>query len=351
MKTPLLPVAGLSAALLLSACGAAESGDDARPSVVASFYPVQVVAERVGGDLIDLTVLTEPGGEPHDLELSPRQVADVQDVDVVLYQSDFQAAVDEAIEQADRDAGTVVDFAEGVELRPAEDDGHDHGAEDEHSEEEGHDHTDEEESHEGHDHADEDESHEGHDHADEESDEHSGHDHGGLDPHLWLDPANLVPAAEATAEALAAADPDHAEDYRANAATLIEELEALEDEIDEGLASCEVDVVVTSHAAFGYLTGPHGLEQVSIAGINPGTEPSASRLAEIADLVESEGITTVFTETLVSPAVARTIADEAGVETATLDPLEGLSEDTQDEDYFSIMRANLDALQKANSCS
>ncbi len=318
-----------SSALVLAACGGgggADDGDAVR--VVASFYPLQYVSERVGGDLVDVEPLTSPGVEAHDLELSPRQVADVQDADVVVYQAGFQTAVDEAIEQADRAESTTVDSVADVELLEESEEAahdHDHGdeehAEDEHAHEEGED---------------------AHDHA---------HDHGGVDPHVWLDPANLEPVANAVADALAEADPDNADTYAANAEELVADLTSLDDDLSAGLRTCEVRDIVTSHAAFGYLANAYDLVQVPIAGLDPSNEPSASQLAAISDLVREEGITTVFTETLVSPAVAQTVAREAGVETATLDPIEGLSDDTADQDYLSIMRTNLETLQKANRCS
>jgi zinc transport system substrate-binding protein len=324
----LRPAALLAATtLLLTACGGA-GADAGKVSVVTSFYPVQFVTERVAGDRADITNLTAPGGEPHDLELSPRQVAEVQDADLVVYQKGFQTAVDEAVEQADRPKDATVDAADGVELIEESQEAH---------AEEGHDHAEEE----GHDHA---EGEEGHDHGHD-------HDHGGVDPHLWLDPTNLEPVTEHVRDALVELDPDHAGEYRANADALLAELRSLDEELRTGLAECQVRDIVTSHAAFAYLARAYDLVQVPIAGIDAGTEPSGAQLAEITDLVKRDGITTVFTETLVSPAVARTVAREAGVRTATLDPIEGLTKATSDEDYLSIMRTNFATLKKANRCS
>lgn len=332
MRRPAVLLA--SCALVLAACGGTGGADGGKVSVVTSFYPVQFVTERVAGDNAEITNLTAPGGEPHDLELSPRQVADVQDADLVVYQSEFQTAVDEAVDQADRAKGTTVDSADGVTLIEEADEEH---VEEGHSAEEDHAHEE--------DHADE----EGH--SDEEGHDHEGHDHGGVDPHVWLDPKNLEPVTEHVRDALIEIDPDHADDYRANAEALLGDLATLDEDLTTGLADCKVRDIVTSHAAFAYLAQAYDLTQVPIAGIDPGTEPSAAQLAEISDLVKADGITTVFTETLVSPAVANTVAREAGVQTATLDPIEGLTEETSDEDYLSIMRTNLATLQKANDCS
>ena len=300
-----------SCALVLAACGSggsSDGGSDGRLSVVTSFYPLQYVTERIAGDHADVTNLTKPGGEPHDLELSPKQVASVQDADLVVYQDEFQTAVDEAVKEADREPGTTVDAADGVDRIEESEEAHAEGEEE-------------------------------------------GHDHGGVDPHLWLAPTNLEPLTEHVRDALVKLDPDHADEYEANAAALVADLQKLDGEYRAGLKTCKVRDIVTSHAAFAYLARAYDLVQIPIAGIDPSTEPSAAQLAEISDLVKRDGITTVFTETLVSPAVARTVAREAGVRTATLDPIEGLTKDTSDEDYLSIMRSNLAELQKANSCS
>jgi len=315
MKTPLALLSAV-ALLPLAACGS--SGDDGKPTVVASFYPYAYVAEQVGGDLVDVQNLTSPGVEPHDLELRPKQVAAVQDADLVIYQHEFQAAVDDAVDQAGRKASGTVDVADLVKLHAGTDEHEDdeHEAEDEHGHEDEHD-----------------------------------HDHGALDPHAWLDPHNLEPVAQNVADKLAALDPDHADTYRANADRLIAELQKLDADFAAGLADCERNTIVTSHAAFGYLAARYGLEQLPIAGIDPSNEPSGRQLAMITDEVKQHGITTVFTEELVSPANARTIASATGVKVATLDPIEGLGPDTKDETYLTLMRHNLDALREANSCS
>ncbi|NED99954.1 metal ABC transporter substrate-binding protein [Phytoactinopolyspora halotolerans] len=364
---PALAVSGL----ILASCGSDDgSGDGAAsssdgPTIAAAFYPMAFVAEHVAGDLADVENLTQPGTESHDLELTAQQVGAVADADLVLYLEEFQPAVDEAVAQ--NGSGAVVDAASVVELRPDEhdhageeaDDEHDHDEEDADADEEtGDDHAEDEHDDDGHDEDAEDE----HDHADEEAadeDEHAdeagddGHDHGGLegDPHLWLDPTNLSTLADALAEELAEIDPDNADAYDANAHELIEQLEALDEEFSEGLAQCERSLIVVSHEAFGYLADRYGLEQLGVAGLDPDSEPSPARVAEVHDTIEREGVTTVFYERLSSPDVVQSIADDLGLQTAVLDPIEGLTDDTADEDYFSLMRQNLEAIQAANGCS
>ena len=313
---------------LLVACGSSGSAD-AGPTVVTSAYPFQFLVERVAGDHYAVENLTRPGGEPHDLELTPRQVADVQSADLVVYVDAFQAAVDAAVDQADRAEGTTLDLAGVVDLLEADDEGHDH----DHADDEGHDH----------DHADD----EGHDH---DGHDHDGHDHGGVDPHFWLDPHRMELAARSIGDTLAELDPDHADDYDANAAALVSDLQALDAEYTVGLQTCEIRTIVTAHAAFAYLADAYDLTQVPIAGLEPSAEPTSAQLAEISDLVTSQGVTTIFTEQLVDPAVAETVASTTGATTAILDPIEGLSDATADQDYLSLMRTNLDAIREANRC-
>lgn len=307
-------LAGAACAALLVGTLSACSGsgeDDGRTSVVASFYPAQFLAQRIGGDAVSVETLTSPGTEAHDLELTAKQVVAVNEADVLVYLTHFQEAVDHAVDDADRDSATTVDMAAGVE---------------ELTDEEGHDHD--------------------HDHGEEGHD----HDHGGIDPHVWLDPANMVTAAAGVRDALVEADPDNADTFEANADELITELESLDADFTRGLASCERTEFVTSHAAFGHLAHAYDLTQVPISGLDPQSEPTTAALAEVTEQVKEHGITTVFTERLASSALAETVARETGATTAVLDPLEGLSDETSDEDYVSLMRQNLDALTKANGC-
>lgn len=301
----------LLAGLTLTGCGST-SNDSASGQVeaVAAFYPLAYVVERVGGDLVNVTNLTSPGVEPHDLEPSPRDTATVATADLVILEAGFQPAIDETVKQ--NATGTIVDAAEVADLLPFDD----HGHEDE-------------------------------EHSDEES--HEGHDHGDVDPHFWLDPARMGLLTDVVAAELAELDADNAATYSANAEALLAELESLDAEYAEGLAQCDRDTVVVSHDAFGYLA-KYDLEFEAIAGLSPDAEPTPGDLAKLKSLIESEGVTTVFAETLASPDLAQTLADEAGVTIAVLDPIEGLSDETSGEDYVSLMRANLTALREANGC-
>jgi zinc transport system substrate-binding protein len=294
--------AAVTAALLvLAGCGSDGGGGGTgdRLEVVAGFYPLEWAASRVGGDRVEVSSLTAPGAEPHDLELTPRDVAGVSDADLLVYLGGFQSAVDEAAESQAGDHAW--DVADAADLSLTEEE-----------------HADGEES---------------------------------ADPHFWLDPTRLADVGDALADQLAEIDPDGAQTYEQNAAALREDLEALDAEMTDGLTGCAVDTLVTSHDAFGYLADRYGFQVVGVTGLSPSTEPSADQLAEIADLVTERGVTTVYTETLVDPSVAETVADEAGVRTAVLDPLEGLTDESAGDDYLAVMRSDLATLQAGQTCS
>ena len=174
---------------------------------------------------------------------------------------------------------------------------------------------------------------------------------GALDPHFWLDPTRLASVGDAMAQQLADIDPGYAATYEENATALRADLETLDGEIADALAHCRVTTLVTSHEAFGYLADRYGLEVVGISGISPSQEPDPAALAEIADLVRKRGVTTVYTETLVDPSVAETVAREAGVHTAVLDPIEGLSDASAGNDYLAVLRADAATLHDGQGCS
>jgi len=328
-------IAGASVGLLaLAGCssasdddGAASDNPDASLVVGASFYPLQFVAERVGGDDVDVTSLISAGVEPHDAEMSPATVRSMQNMDTVLYLADFSAAVDDAIETTgvrSLDAHHIVDEHEGDVVAHAEAD-HDH--------ESGEAHEDDED----------------HDHADEESDEdaHDDHDHGAADPHFWQDPTLVAEFADDVVAEFSELDPDNAADYEARGEELKAELNDLDAAYAEGLAVCERRDIFVSHEAYGYLSARYDLHQEGLSGLDPEAEPSPARVREIRDLIEGTGATTLFTESLVSAAVAESLASDVGVTTAVLDPIESV---TEGDDYLGVMERNLEALRTGLAC-
>ncbi|MFF4645438.1 metal ABC transporter substrate-binding protein [Streptomyces sp. NPDC001389] len=314
----LIPTAALAgavalAATALTACsgaGAAGADQDGRLAVTASFYPLQFLAERIGGDHVKVATLTKPGVEPHDLDITPRQTGQLGDSDVVLYLKGLQPAVDKAIAQSG--VKNTVDAASLTRLEV-------HGT----SGEEDHDHAAEEHGH--------------------------GHDHGeaGEDPHVWLDPVKYAEIAKGFGAALEKTDPGHAADYRRNTDGLVAELGALDTEFKEGLRNTASRTFITTHSAFGYLAERYGLDQEGISGVDPEAEPSPARMKDLQAVARKDNVTTVFFEALASDKTARTLARDTGLRTDVLDPLEGITEKSQGADYFEVMRSNLKNLQKA----
>ena len=303
---PLTMAAGCAAA------GPANSVDAKQPgqlTVVAAFYPLQFVAQRVAGNHADVTSLTQPGAEPHDLELTPRQVARLTTASLVIYQKGFQPAVDEAVVQSGN--SEVIDTSTVVPLRPLStiEDDHDHGP--------------------------------------------PGAEPDGpaMDPHVWLDPTLVSAIARTVQERLSALDPDHAAEYSRNTDTLNKQLVSLDRSFRAGLRHCVRTEFMTTHAAFGYLAARYHLTQIAISGLSPDSEPSPARIAEVQREARDHQLTTIFYETLVSPAVAQAIADDLGLATDVLDPVEGITSQSRGRDYLSVMYANLAALRKAGTCS
>lgn len=290
----------LAAALLVSVAGgcATPAAADGRLPVVTSFYPLQYLATRIGGPDVVVTDLTKPGAEPHDVELSPRQVADIADAGLVVYLKGFQPAVDDAVALVAKD--TALDAGSVVSLLPYTGDEREASA-------------------------------------------------GRTDPHFWLDPVRYAAAAGRVGERLAAADPAHAAGYTARARALQADLAALDLEITTGLRTCARHEIVTSHEAFRYLADRYGLTEIGITGVSPEAEPAPRRLARVAAQARAAGVTTIFFETLVSPKVAETLAREIGVRAAVLDPLEGVTR--PGATYFTVMRANVAALEPALGCT
>jgi zinc transport system substrate-binding protein len=301
--------------LLAVAAGCANAGSastthtrQGQLAIVAAFYPLQFIAQRLAGDHATVANLTQPGAEPHDLELTPRQVASLTTASLVIYEKGFQPAVDEAVLQSENQE--VIDTTTVVPFRPLATPGDDLG-----------------------------------------KGEGTGHDHPALDPHVWLDPTSVSRIAAAAEERLVTIDPDHAVDYKRNASALNKELRNLDQSFRSGLAHCVRTEFMTTHAAFGYLAERYHLTQIPISGLNPDSEPSPARIAEVQRVAREHGLTTIFSETLVSPAVAQAIAGDLGLTTDVLDPIEGITSQSRGQDYLSVMSANLAALRKAGECS
>ena len=279
-------LAALLLVVPLTGCAALATDDDGRVRVTAGFYPLAWVAERVGGRHVEVTGLTDPGVEPHDIEPTFARTVALARADLVVVEHGLQPAIDEAVAQ--NAEGRVLDT---TTVSPLD----------------------------------------------------------GDDPHFWLDPTRLASVGDAVAADLSVLDPPHASSYAANAAALRGDLTDLDHEFAAGLASCERHVIVSSHDAFGYWSR-YGIEVAPVAGLTPDAEPTPAGIARLQQLIRHDGITTVFSERLASPALTDSLAHDLGLRTEVLDPIEGLTSEDADENYLTLMRENLTALEEANGC-
>lgn len=296
----------LAGALALSACsGTAETPHEGPSTVAVGFYALEFAVHQAADEAVEVVNLTASGVDPHDAELSPQLVATMSGADLVVHLSGFQPSVDQAIEQSGADQ--VLDVADVIELREIGGDDH------------------------------------GHDHDE--------HDHGPQDPHFWTDPILMAEVTTAIAEKMAELDPDSADAYESNAREADATYRELDEQYFTGLADCQRREFIPQHAAFGYMADRYDLVQISVAGLAPDEEPSPARIAEIQAEASAHGITTIFFEPGYPDAIARSIAHDLGLETATLDTVEGLTPESAGQDYVSIMQANLEALRSANGCN
>lgn len=281
-----------------TASNGVESKQASKPSVVVSFYPLAFVADRLVGDIAKIVNLTPPGVEPHDLELSPGQADVIEDAKLVIAMGQgLQPSVEDA---AKRRTDGVVLLLDRLGVKNPGDDKR----------------------------------------ADEIFDAES-------DPHVWLDPQLMQNVVAEIATDLAKVFPKSIDEINVRSTELGAELRGIDVAFAEGLAKCKGRVIITSHAAFGRLAQRYGLEQEAIVGISPEAEPTADRLASLADLVKVKNVKTIFSEELVSPKTAETLARETGVNVAVLSPIEGAPETG---DYLSAMLKNLVTLREGLSC-
>lgn len=295
--TPLL----LALALLVPMVGCTTAPAARGLDVVASFYPLEYLASRIAGDNVTVGSVVKPGTEPHDYEPTTDDVKRIVGARLLLLQgAGFEAWMETVRAQAATTRTAVA--TEGIDLRA---------------------NPDEEEA--------------------EELPQ---------DPHTWLDPVLFGRMAANVERAMGEAFPQHAPAFRARAQALQADLTRLHDDFARGLASCEIRVIVTAHAAFGYMAARYDFTMISITGLHPEQEPDPRTVQRVAQEARAHNVTIIFFEELVSPRVAEVVAREAGASTRVLSPIEGIppGDAARGADYMSRMREDLAALREAMRC-
>lgn len=308
-------IVGLIAMFVISGCGNEEgtqTNTNEKLKVVTTFYPMYEFTKNVAGDLADVELLIPSTIEPHDWEPSPKDIGEIQDANLFVYNSEYMETwVPDLQNSVSEDKVKFIEASSGINL--------DKGVE-----------VEEEEEVQAHSHS------------------HS-HSHSFvMDPHVWLSPVLAQKEVQTITDALIEADPENKETYKKNSQTYITKLKDLDEEYRTGLGNAKKKELVTQHTAFGYLAKEYGLVQVPIAGLSPSQEPSAQKLKDLKNFAEEHDINVIYFEELASPKVAETLADEIGASTDVLSTLEGLSKESQDKgyDYIKIMENNLDTLMK-----
>lgn len=306
---------GFIAVVALGLLGACSNSNDAKVSndkdrkleIVTTFYPMYDFTKNIVGDEANVKLMIPAGSEPHDYEPSAKDMSEAHDADVFVYHNkNMETWVPKAQESWAKGTPNVVEGTKDMILLPG-------------GEEEGHDH----------------------DHGEE------GHHHE-LDPHTWVSPKMAIKEVLNIKDQLVKFYPQKAEVFETNAEKYLTKLKQLDADYTASLKDAKQKSFVTQHAAFGYLALDYGLTQVPIAGLAPEQEPTSSRLAELKEYVQKNGIHYIYFEKNANDKIAKTLANEANVKMEVLNPLESLTKKQMDngEDYVSVMKENLKALEK-----
>ena len=311
-------------ALVLAACGGESSSSDSSApasdalTIAASFYPLSEIVETVTNGLsVKIVNLTPPGVGAHDHELTANQLDDLTTVDAVFYLGGgLQPSVEKAVAQLDSaiKVTDLADYATTIDAAKEEEEGHS---------------------------------------DDDDDDDHDHEAHGDTDPHVWLDPANMVSMTQAVVTVLTALSPDSKTTLDTNATTYIAKLEQVGKAIDTTFTNCASRSLVTSHDAFGYFAARAKLDTVPIAGVNPENEPSAKELEAIAKVARDAKATTVFFEAQLPDGLAKTLASSIGAEVDAINPIETLSSADLNagKNYISVQTQNIENVAKGLRCS
>jgi len=268
--------------------------------VTASFYPLWFFAQQIGGEKASVINITPAGAEPHDYEPTAQDIAQIEKSKLLIVNGGGLEAWGENIKQNLHAKNTyVATVGEGLTNQQVSEGGKQM-----------------------------------------------------TDPHVWLSPPLAKEIVDKIAQDFVRIDSTNQKYYQSNADTLKTELTNLDKKYRRGLSNCSEKNIITSHAAFGYLAAAYGLTQVSIAGLSPDAEPSPQQLAGIVRFAKAHQVKYIFFESLVSPKLSDTIANEVGAKTLVLNPIEGLSSEeiSQGKNYFTEMQNNLANLKLALQC-
>ncbi|WP_216829469.1 metal ABC transporter solute-binding protein, Zn/Mn family [Alkalihalobacterium elongatum] len=334
--------------------------------VFTTLFPLEDFANKIGGEFVNVTNIIPVGADAHTYEPTAREMISVAEGDMFIYNgAGMEGFADAIIDTVTDENVLVVKAIEGIDLIDYDHDhAHDHGHEheehghdhdhghehDEHGHDHDHGHEHDEHGHD-HDHGHEHDEH-GHDHDHDHEHEEHGHDdhhHGDEDPHVWLDPTLAIQMAENIKNGLVQLLPEQQEVFEANFNDVKTELETIDAEFFAMVEEVEKDTFIVSHAGFGYWENRYGIHQIGITGLSPTNEPTRKQLEQIIEYAEKHNIQHVAFEQNFTSQVAEVVKEEVGAEPVYIHNLEVLVQEDIDnnEDYFSLMRKNIEALRTA----
>jgi zinc transport system substrate-binding protein len=338
----LVPTSLLMFSLLLSGCAKTEpvSKSDEKEDketliVYTTIYPLEDFTKKIGGEFVEVQSIYPPNVDAHSFEPSPKDMVTLANSDLFIYTGvGLEGFAEKASEALKKEDVQIVKAAEGIDLIESTDEHH-------HEEEESHPDSEQHEDENGHSEEDE--------HAESDAHEEEGHTDVDLDPHVWLDPVLSIDLANNIKNALSQIMPEHATDFETNFNQLKSELEKLDQEFMTTIESSKTRNLLVAHAAYGYWEKRYGIEEIAISGLSPTQEPTQKELQAIIEESTEHNIHYVIFEQNVSPKVAEIIQKEIGADSLTLHNLEAITEENikQKDDYFSIMRKNLETIKKA----
>lgn len=277
--------------------------------IVSTLFPWYDLAQAIGGDRIESSLLLPPGISPHAFEPTPSEMLKISQADLFIYTGEYlEPWADELLQSLDKTPDFLVLGQDLNTLEVSED------------------HEDEEEA---------------------------NHDEDDLDPHIWLDPLLMIDMATNLTTKLVQIDPAGTDYYVSNLESYKNSLEQLDADFKEALSDCRHrKIVYAGHYAFGYLSKRYNLEYEAAQGLSPDAESTPSRLAEIIKILRENEVNYLFASTIENSQLADTLAKEARVEILSLHTVHNLTKEERNDklSYEDLMRINLDNLKLGLQC-
>jgi zinc transport system substrate-binding protein len=316
--------------ITMSACGngVRESSEESSAAqskektlkIFTTVYPLQYFTQVIAGESATVESILPVGSDPHTYEPTSKEIVDLAEADAFIYNGaglePYAKQISDSIKSEDV---KIVEASKGIDLLNHS---HDHSHQ--------HNHTDEESNHE---------------------EEHTTHNHGDKDPHVWLDPIRSIGIAENIKNTLVEINPKLEETFNRNFEELKRNLEKLDEEFRMQLESLPGKEMIVSHAAYGYWEQSYGIKQIAVSGLSPSNEPSQKELENVVKIARDHDLKYVLFEQNITPKVVEVIRKEINAEALHIHNLSVLTEEdiANDADYFSLMRANLAVLNEALS--